>query len=459
MRFKTALYAALALWGHVVCTGAFAQTPGNPVSQEQPAQQEQPSLGDRVFAYTFDLAQAANDFQQDDQNELQQGQPQSQESHQSDAALRQELIGDDGAQAEQNAVLWDFVYRNQTPLGGAENNARWEKVLTRDGSAWHGNSFVFSGMALVAADQALKSHLHLPKDQGLVVTFVQPHSTAAAIGIRQNDVLLKLGSTPLSKPEDFEKSLKAAGDSPVELSLLRGGKSHTIKVQSQVQVTLGALRLQTPAHEFWIGVSISPLEPALRAQLQLPKSGGLLVTEVFKDSPAEKAGLKVNDILLEFAGKPLTDQSKLVEAVQANGEKPVTLSWMREGDRRSVETLTPQRRQVTRNLRVARLPENYYFHVLRPGIVQDWLAQPEDQARDSLLSGADKLHLDANAQRDIAKRKQDLESARALTKRIAELEAEMGKLRKALDEFARTTTAVEELKKAAEELRKAAAGK
>ena len=81
------------------------------------------------------------------------------------------------------------------------------------------------------------------------------------------------------------------------------------------------MRPEPPA--FWIGVSVSPIEPALRDQLRIPADEGLIATEVVAEGPGAKAGLKVNDILLTMGGKPLKDQATLVDLVQKNGEKSV----------------------------------------------------------------------------------------------------------------------------------------
>src|SRR4030095_15907766 len=37
---------------------------------------------------------------------------------------------------------------------------------------------------------------------------------------------------------------------------------------------------------------------------------GVLISNVMKDSPAEKAGLKRNDVIVEFDGKPVSDMQK-----------------------------------------------------------------------------------------------------------------------------------------------------
>jgi serine protease Do len=61
-----------------------------------------------------------------------------------------------------------------------------------------------------------------------------------------------------------------------------------------------------------LGVGIDPVTPVLAHQLSLdPKTKGLLVTEVGKDTPAEKAGLKIGDIITNFDGQPVFTRKDL----------------------------------------------------------------------------------------------------------------------------------------------------
>ena len=129
-----------------------------------------------------------------------------------------------------------------------------------------------TGMSLAAVDNAVREHLKLPKGQGLIATSVAPQGMAARAGICENDILLTLGDAPLGKAEDLEERLKAAGDKPLGLVLLHQGAKKTVQVQPQVRVTFGPVQPQPPA--FWIGVSVSPVEPALRAHLRLPRRSG-----------------------------------------------------------------------------------------------------------------------------------------------------------------------------------------
>ena len=61
-----------------------------------------------------------------------------------------------------------------------------------NGFPWYGLTNQNLGMTLVPADDALRAHLKLPEDQGLVVAAIDFHSPAAQAGIEQNDILLQL---------------------------------------------------------------------------------------------------------------------------------------------------------------------------------------------------------------------------------------------------------------------------
>ncbi len=235
-----------------------------------------------------------------------------------------------------------------------------------------------SGLNLAPVDEAARVHLKMPKGQGLIVTSVAPQGAAAQAGVCQNDILLTLDDAPLAKGEDLEGKLKAAGDKTLNLVLLHQGQKKILQVQPKLKVTFGPPPPAPP--EFWIGVSVTPLEPALRAQLQIPANQGLIATSVMDDSPAAKAGLKVNDILLSINGKGLLEQTELATLVQKNGEKPIVVEIVREGSRQTI-VVTPERRKSP-HLLTARVQQAGNWNVVYPGAVVQgntggWIAFPE----------------------------------------------------------------------------------
>ena len=65
----------------------------------------------------------------------------------------------------------------------------------------------------------------------------------------------------------------------------------------------------------WLGVMIQKVTPELAKQFGLEKSEGALVAQVMEDSPAEKAGIKREDIIIEFDRKKIHKMSELPRVV------------------------------------------------------------------------------------------------------------------------------------------------
>ena len=61
----------------------------------------------------------------------------------------------------------------------------------------------------------------------------------------------------------------------------------------------------------YLGVMIQDVTPALAKEFKLKDESGALVSDVVPDGPADKAGFKSGDVVLEMAGKPVVDSRHL----------------------------------------------------------------------------------------------------------------------------------------------------
>lgn len=201
------------------------------------------------------------------------------------------------------------------------------------------------GTALTAVDEAARVQLGLHAGQGLVVSNLSPNGPAAKVGLKANDILLTLGDKFLGKPEDLTEQLKAAGESPVKLHVLRSGKPLALTVKPVYRVTLGEVAPEQ--RDYFIGVPVQTPDETLRAHLpNLPEGSGLVATGVEQESPASRAGIKPYDILLEFDGKRLADMQSLISAIQATAGREASVKILRAGKELTLKVAPELRKQA-----------------------------------------------------------------------------------------------------------------
>lgn len=122
---------------------------------------------------------------------------------------------------------------------------------------------------------------------------------------------------------------------------------------------------ELPKH--WIGLLGGPVSDELRAQLDIPAGEGVLVRSVVPNSPAEKAGLQVFDVVLRANDTPLTDITDLLALVKSQGESggQITLDVLRRGQHQSL-TVTPEARPETPVPSLGRSGQPMPFGMFRP---------------------------------------------------------------------------------------------
>ncbi len=77
----------------------------------------------------------------------------------------------------------------------------------------------------------------------------------------------------------------------------------------------GSTATTVPANSAYIGVTVGPITPALQQQDHLVPSTGALILSIQTDSPAEKAGLQVDDVIVSLNGSPITSPTDLHTAI------------------------------------------------------------------------------------------------------------------------------------------------
>ncbi len=87
----------------------------------------------------------------------------------------------------------------------------------------------------------------------------------------------------------------------------------------------------------WLGVYIQPVDDKTARALDLSNRDGALVSEIVPDSPADNAGMQIQDVIIEFDGEKITDPSHLKNVVSSTPPgKRSKLLIVRDGNRKTI---------------------------------------------------------------------------------------------------------------------------
>ncbi len=84
---------------------------------------------------------------------------------------------------------------------------------------------------------------------------------------------------------------------------------------NMAKTILNDLKTKGKVTRGWLGVSVQDISDDLAANLNHKNKNGALISDVFKGDPADKAGIKVGDIITEIDGKPIKDSHDLLMAI------------------------------------------------------------------------------------------------------------------------------------------------
>jgi serine protease DegQ len=94
----------------------------------------------------------------------------------------------------------------------------------------------------------------------------------------------------------------------------------------------------------WIGVEVQDITPELADSFKLANTHGVLIAGIVRGGPADRAGVKPGDILIEVDGKPIADSSAMLNLVAAaQPGKPAALKLIRNSSTLSMKVTVGKR--------------------------------------------------------------------------------------------------------------------
>jgi S1-C subfamily serine protease len=146
---------------------------------------------------------------------------------------------------------------------------------------------------------------------------VRRGTPADEAGLREGDVVLSMNGFPVDNPDTLGYRLATAGlGREAELDVMAGdGKRERVRLALEAAPETPArdqrkLDGRTP----FAGATIANLSPRLAGELDMPQTAdGVVVTEVDRNSPAARLGLRPKDIIASLNGRDVASTEELEE--------------------------------------------------------------------------------------------------------------------------------------------------
>jgi serine protease Do len=174
---------------------------------------------------------------------------------------------------------------------------------------------------------------------GALVASVSQDSPADKAGVKPGDVITEINGQKVENPRDL--AIKVAGitpDTQAKLNVLRNGSPQTLtaRLARLGRESAGASGGGTgqPDNQGSIGVSLAALTPDLRQQLGIDESvHGVVVQAVRSGSPADQAGIRPGDVIVQVGNQAVGSPREAVNAVHAalKTDQSVALRILRDG--------------------------------------------------------------------------------------------------------------------------------
>jgi serine protease Do len=187
---------------------------------------------------------------------------------------------------------------------------------------------------------------------------------AGKAGVQKGDVIVGLNTATVASSSDLSEAIGAMKvGQTVSVRIVRDGQRRTLsaKLAERPQDEMEwSDAPDAPGHkgdddfDFYfdrampgismfggfrgrLGVRIENLNADLGSYFGVPDGKGVLVVEVLKDTPAEKAGVKAGDVITKVGDRKVQSSDDLVSALR-DAEKKVTLTVTRKNASRTIES-------------------------------------------------------------------------------------------------------------------------
>jgi serine protease Do len=176
------------------------------------------------------------------------------------------------------------------------------------------------GVGIQPIDQNLQDAFDLPTRKGALVSQVAPGSPAEEAGFQRGDVILSLDGKQVEKMRELPGIVSATPiGREVDVEILRKGKRKTLEVKiGKLDEPQQIATNSKPNGIDELGFEVQNPTAALMQRFGLEEAKGVIVTAVRPVSPADDAGLRPGDVIIEAAFSSVANVAELRERLESS---------------------------------------------------------------------------------------------------------------------------------------------
>jgi serine protease Do len=162
-----------------------------------------------------------------------------------------------------------------------------------------------------------------------------PRGIGIAAGLIQTDAAINPGNSggPL-----LDSSGRVIG---INTAILAGATGLVFAIPINVAVDVAEQILTTGrVRRAYLGIDYIEIDPMIAQRFNLPVEEGLIISQIGRNSPAARAGLRVEDFIVGFNGRPITDAGDLVGRLRETAPGTTVRLEIIRGGRRSTVNVT-----------------------------------------------------------------------------------------------------------------------
>jgi serine protease Do len=159
------------------------------------------------------------------------------------------------------------------------------------------------------------------------VASVKEGDPADQAGIKPGDVILEVNGRAIESARDLTRIIgRMAPGETARIVLWREGRKKEVSVEvGRRDKQLAQKQEQKPSEAGVQGMHLRTLTSMEARSLGLESPKGLVLTEIKQGSPAQQAGLRPGDVILQANGQIVTEVSQLKAVIERAREKGVVL--------------------------------------------------------------------------------------------------------------------------------------